>query len=174
MDGGSQIHGWLNSRPARFLNNKGRPGAARIHPAGPAPAFSFLKNLAGHPASQPFIWLPQLILKVYYSYWYIVGYVFFIMWGILCVVCNATISPIHGPTRGAIHKDHALGRLRNQDVWSSPDLSKVKGEISQRHSIYWKSKFGYFTQIGKLIKWGMQGVSGGMWLQFTHLVGPTN
>ena len=45
MDGWSQIHGWLASRPARFFK-KGLPGS--IHPTRRRQPF-FLKILAGQP-----------------------------------------------------------------------------------------------------------------------------
>ena len=52
MDGGSQIHGWLARRPARFSQNEGAPGS--IQPARPAACFLFEKRLAGWPANHVF------------------------------------------------------------------------------------------------------------------------
>ena len=53
MDGGSQIHGWLASRPARFFKKKGRAGS--IKPARRAAAFFFcLIWPSGWPANHVF------------------------------------------------------------------------------------------------------------------------
>ena len=67
MDGGSQIHGWLAIRPARF-KKKAAGQAGWMDPARPF----FFKNLAGRLASQPCIWLPPIILGLFYWYWYII------------------------------------------------------------------------------------------------------
>ena len=49
MDGGSQIHGWVANRPARFLQKMARAGSTQ--PARRAAALFLEKS--GRPAGQP-------------------------------------------------------------------------------------------------------------------------
>ena len=81
MDGWSQIHGWLASRPARFFKKKRLPGS--IQPTRPA-AF-FLKNLAGRVANHVF-GCTHPCWGYFYWYWYIIGCIFLIVVGIFRIM----------------------------------------------------------------------------------------
>ena len=71
VDGGSQIHGWLASRPASLFKERDRR-AGRLKGSGRP----VLEKLAGRLASQTCIWLHPSMLGVYYWYWYIIGCLF--------------------------------------------------------------------------------------------------
>ena len=81
MDRGSQIHGWLASRPARFFKKKAAGRVGWIDPGSPP----FFFNLAGWPANHVF-GSTHPFWGYFYWYWYIIGCIFPIMGGIFFIM----------------------------------------------------------------------------------------
>ena len=70
MDGGSQIHGWLASRPAGLKRRKRDASGG----SGWMARRFFFENLAGRLASPHVCGAAPSILGVYHCYWYLIEY----------------------------------------------------------------------------------------------------